>query len=521
MGGSGNGCLKFMKTNALLVATASGVIIGIGMGIGMREAHLSYLDIQYFSFPGDMLLRMLKMIILPLIICSMITGVSSLDQGVSGKLGLRTVVYYMSTTFIAVVIGIVLVITINPGREGKDGIDSTGENKQVEPVDALTDLLRNAFPENLVQACFEQYETSREAILEEKNVTTTAEDGTNVTTLQNITIGYQLVGTYKSSMNILGLICFCLFFGVIIGKMEDEGKILRDFFTAFNEATMRIVTIVIWYAPIGIIFLIAGEIMKMEDPALVLQQLGLYMATVIAGLFIHGFIALPLIYLIIVRKNPFTYLQGVLQAILTALATSSSSATLPVTLNCLETNNKIDKRVTRFMLPIGATINMDGTALYEAVAAIFIAQVNGMNLNFGEIVTVSLTATFASIGAAGVPQAGLVTLIIVLSAVGLPTEDVTLILAIDWLLDRIRTSINVLGDSFGAGIVEHLSRQDLADMDKLQEGDNDEAITPSSGSDVRNDVEKGRNGGVDMRQYTNMSYTVHDDEDEKRASTAM
>jgi len=258
-------------------------------------------------------------------------------------------------------------------------------------------------------------------------------------------------------------------FGVIIGNMEEQGKILRDFFISFNEAIMKIVTIVIWYAPIGIIFLIAGEIMKMEDPALVLQQLGLYMATVIAGLIIHGFIVLPLIYLIFVRKNPFVYLKGVLQAILTALATSSSSATLPVTLNCLEVNNKVDKRVSRFMLPIGATINMDGTALYEAVAAIFIAQLNGLNLNFGEIVTVSLTATFASIGAAGVPQAGLVTLIIVLSAVGLPAEDVTLILAVDWLLDRIRTSINVLGDSIGAGVVEHLSQEDLKSMDKETE----------------------------------------------------
>jgi len=510
-----NGCIKFMKTNLLLVATATGVVLGIALGIGMREAHLSYLDIQYFSFPGDMLLRMLKMIILPLIICSMITGVSSLDQSVSGKLGFRTVLYYMTTTFIAVVIGIVLVTTINPGRAGKDGIDSTGESKTVEPVDALTDLLRNLFPENLVQACFEQYETGRADIIELQNVTTTDNvTGIETTAETNVTVGSELVGQYKPGINILGLICFCLIFGVIIGKMGDEGKILRDFFAAFNEATMKIVTIVIWYAPIGIIFLIAGEIMKMEDPALVLEQLGLYMATVIAGLAIHGLIVLPLIYLVIVRKNPYKYLQGVLQAILTALATSSSSATLPVTLNCLETNNGIDKRVTRFMLPIGATINMDGTALYEAVAAIFIAQANGMILNFGEIVTISLTATFASIGAAGVPQAGLVTLIIVLSAVGLPTEDVTLILAIDWLLDRVRTSINVLGDSMGAGIVEHLSREDLEEMDRLaaEAGENGGS---GEGGDKEGEmfVSKGQN---------NFAYK-HDEQESQRqvASTSM
>uniref|UniRef100_H2YDN5 Amino acid transporter n=1 Tax=Ciona savignyi TaxID=51511 RepID=H2YDN5_CIOSA len=431
-----------LKKNALLIATIAGVVLGIALGIAMREAHLSQLDITYFAFPGDILLRMLKMMILPLIVCSLITGVANLDQKASGKLGGLAVTYYMTTTLIAVIIGIVLVVTINPGRAGKESIESTGSSMNVEAVDALTDLIRNLFPENLVQACFQQ-------------------SVTEYATLLYSNVG---VGSYKLGINVLGIICFCITFGVIIGGMGKEGEILVRFFTAFNEAVMKIVGIVIWYAPIGIIFLIAGEIMKMQDPAKVLEQLGLYMATVIAGLAIHGLIVLPLIYFIVVRKNPFVYLSGVLQALLTAVATSSSSATLPVTVNCLEKNNKVDKRITRFVVPIGATINMDGTALYEAVAAIFIAQANGIVLNFGQIVTVSLeyitfhsiTATFASIGAAGVPQAGLVTLIIVLTAVGLPVEDITLILAIDWLLDRIRTTVNVLGDSIGAGVIAHI-----------------------------------------------------------------
>jgi len=152
---------------------------------------------------------------------------------------------------------------------------------------------------------------------------------------------------------------------------------------------------------------------------------------------------------------------------MTAWGTASSSATLPVTINCLEEKNGVDPRISRFVLPIGATINMDGTALYEAVAAIFIAQVNNLSLSIGQICAISITATAASIGAAGIPQAGLVTMVMVLETVGLPPDDITIILAVDWLLDRFRTTINVVGDSVGAGIVNHLSAGELDAMDKI------------------------------------------------------
>merc|ERR1711972_326540 len=184
-------------------------------------------------------------------------------------------------------------------------------------------------------------------------------------------------------------------------------------------------------------------------------------ATSIVCLLIHGIIILPLIYFLVTRKNPLKFLYGVLQAIVTAFANASSAATLPITMRNLEVNNKVDERVTRFMLPLGATINMDGTALYEAVCALFIAQLEGINLSFGEIITVAITSTAASVGAAAVPSAGLITLIIVLQAVGLPTNNISLILTIDWFLDRIRTCINVFGDAIGCGVVDHLNRDYL------------------------------------------------------------
>ncbi|XP_015262948.1 PREDICTED: excitatory amino acid transporter 3 [Gekko japonicus] len=445
------------------------LILGIGLGVAVREyGKLSSLDKYYFSFPGEVLMRMLKLIILPLIISSMITGVAALDSSVSGKIGLRAVVYYFFTTILAVILGIVLVVTIKPGvSQNAEEIDRMGSTPEVSTVDAMLDLIRNMFPENLVQACFQQYKTKREEVI----VTNEADKNDTVMpteTSANNTKEYKVVGMYSDGINVLGLIVFCIVFGVVIGKMGEKGQVLVDFFNALNEATMRIVQIIMWYMPLGILFLIAGKIIQVEDWE-IFRKLGLYMATVLSGLAIHSVVILPLIYLIIVRKNPYRFAMGMAQALLTALMISSSSATLPVTFRCAEEKNHVDKRITRFVLPVGATINMDGTALYEAVAAIFIAQLNDLELDIGKIVTVSVTATAASVGAAGVPQAGLVTMVIVLSAVGLPAEDVTLIIAVDWLLDRFRTMVNVLGDAFGTGIVEKLSKNELEQMDVTSE----------------------------------------------------
>uniref|UniRef100_A0A4X2KHM1 Amino acid transporter n=1 Tax=Vombatus ursinus TaxID=29139 RepID=A0A4X2KHM1_VOMUR len=407
-------------------------------------------------------------------VLAVVLGVAALDSNVSGKIGLRAVVYYFCTTAIAVVLGIVLVVSIKPGMSQKtDEFDRTGSTPEVSTVDAMLDLIRNMFPENLIQACFQQYKTQREEVKSssESETNTTGESVTAVmvTALsKNKTKEYKVVGTYSDGINILGLIVFCLVFGIIIGKMGEKGQVLLDFFNALNDATMQIVQIIMWYMPLGILFMIAGKIIEVEDWE-IFRKLGLYMATVLSGLAIHSIVILPLIYLLVVRKNPFRFAMGMAQAMLTALMISSSSATLPITFRCAEEKNHVDKRITRFVLPVGATINMDGTALYEAVAAVFIAQLNDLDLDIGKIITISVTATAASIGAAGVPQAGLVTMVIVLSAVGLPAEDVTLILAVDWLLDRFRTMVNVLGDAYGTGIVEKLSKKELEQMDVTSE----------------------------------------------------
>ncbi|XP_041358516.1 excitatory amino acid transporter 1-like [Gigantopelta aegis] len=445
--------------NIIIICLVIAVIIGVGLGIGLRDVWKVPDDndkLFFLEFPGQILLSMLKCLILPLVVSSIISAVSSLPGKASGKLGAGAIIYYMTTTVIAVIIGIVLVESIQPGHQGEQSITKTGKSKDVKPLYALLDVIRNCFPENIIAACFEKMETDPRSV----NVTTG--NDTVAVLVDNPKIRNQ-PGT-----NILGLIVFSVALGCVIKHLGVVGRPLQFLFESLNAATMVLINLVIWYSPIGIMFLIAKKFAEMEDPARVVGQLGFYCITVLAGLLIHGTIALPLIYFITTRKNPYIFIFRMMKAILTAWGTASSSASLPITMECLINNNKVHRDIARFVAPIGATINMDGTALYEAVAAIFIAQYNGKDLGVDKVIIVSITATVAAIGAAGVPQAGLVTMIIVLTAVGLPTDDVTLILAVDWFVDRFRTAINVMGDAIGAGILNHVFRDMFADVPDVE-----------------------------------------------------
>nr|XP_023408060.1 excitatory amino acid transporter 4 isoform X2 [Loxodonta africana] len=427
--------LRFLCRNAFILLTISAVVIGVSLAFALRPYQLTYRQIKYFSFPGELLMRMLQMLVLPLIVSSLVTGMASLDNKATGRMGMRAAVYYMVTTVIAVFIGILMVTIIHPGKGSKEGLHREGRVEPVPTADAFMDLVRNMFPPNLVEACFKQFKTQYSTRVVTRTIVRTengSELGTSMPPTSSVDNGTSLLenvtralGTLHevlsfeetvpvpgsaNGINALGLVVFSVAFGLVIGGMKHKGRVLRDFFDSLNEAIMRLVGIII------------------------------------------------------------------------------CSATLPITFRCLEEGLGVDRRITRFVLPVGATVNMDGTALYEALAAIFIAQVNNYELNLGQITTISITATAASVGAAGIPQAGLVTMVIVLTSVGLPTEDITLIIAVDWFLDRLRTMTNVLGDSIGAAVIEHLSQREL----ELQEA---ELTLPSLGKPYKSLQEKGMSRG--------------------------
>uniref|UniRef100_A0A2M4BKW5 Amino acid transporter n=1 Tax=Anopheles marajoara TaxID=58244 RepID=A0A2M4BKW5_9DIPT len=454
---------SFVKRNLLTLLTILGVVIGIALGLGLRAVPAegetwSARDVMYINYVGDLFLRALKALILPLIVSSLIAAVGSLDLSLSKKIGGRAVLYYLATTVLAVILGIVLVITIKPGADSEADEGNTeqkgGTPRNVTTADTLLDLVRNMFPPNLVQACIAQYQT----------ILTPPDNNPTEPDIYEWKVG----GAYSDGMNILGLVVASIVFGVALGATKKENGLVLSFFQQLSHVVMKVTGWVIWLSPVGVTFLIAAKILEIEDLGDMFSKLGLYFAVVAGGILFHGFVVLSLLFFLFTRQNPIKFIANMGQALATAFGTSSSSASLPVTMQCLEENNGIDERVSRFVLPIGATINMDGTALYEAVAAIFIAQLRGLSLSFGNVLAISITATAASIGAAGIPQAGLVTLVMVLDTVGLPAEDVSLIIAVDWLLDRFRTLVNVLGDSFGAGIVYHFSKAELEGTKQLQ-----------------------------------------------------
>uniref|UniRef100_A0A3Q3BJJ1 Amino acid transporter n=1 Tax=Kryptolebias marmoratus TaxID=37003 RepID=A0A3Q3BJJ1_KRYMA len=460
----------FIKKNAFVILTMTAMAVGIGLGFALRQVNMSPREIMYVTFPGELLMRILKMMVLPLVISSLITGGFFSLAKTYGRIGLRAFSYYMVTTVIATFTGIALAVSIKPGKSSRQTSEpSGGKSQTVQSVDSFLDLIRNMLPSNLVEACFKKVRSMMFLLqflhLYHHNYLTFV---CTFSLLQYKTV-YKSSGNHldvmntpsNNGINILGLLIFSAAFGLVLSSMESKGKPLRDFFTCLNEAIMQLVNIVIWYSPVGFLFLLAGQIVKMADTTNVAHAVTMYTVTVITGLIIHSFITLPLIYFIVTQKNPLRFFAGILQALTTAFGTSSSSATLPVTLHCMEQNHNMDKIVTRFMLPMGATVNMDGSSLYEAVAALFIAQIHDIPFNFGQMIVLSLIVTAASTGAAGIPQAGMVTMVIVLSSAGLPTENIPLLLMVDWILDRLRTATNVLGDCVGVGVVQHLSKHEL------------------------------------------------------------
>ena len=389
----------------ILIAIVSGAVVGLALG--EKAVHLKVL--------GDMFIQLLKMIIIPLILASMVAGIVSLGNVRRlGRIGLKTFVYYMATTLLAVGVGLVLVNLMRPGVGVDMGAEAV-EDMTGREVPSIISIIEDIIPENLFAAMAEN--------------------------------------------KVLSVIFFSLLLGIAISSIGEKARALTALFESFNAVMMKITDWIMLLAPVGVFALIAYTIGTMGLS--VLRPLAVYMVTVILGLSIHAVVTLPVLLSLFGKYSPLKFIRDMFSAVATAFSTASSAATLPITMECLRENTGVSNKVASFVLPLGATVNMDGTALYEAVAAMFIAQAYGISLNIGQQLVIMLTATLASIGAAAIPGAGLVTMVIVLRAVNLPLEGIGMILAVDRILDMLRTAVNVWGDACGTAVVARLEGEEL------------------------------------------------------------
>lgn len=373
---------------------------------------------KYTNWLGDVFISILKMLIIPIIFTSITSSITKLGQQQKiGKIALKTFSLYIITTLLAIITGLFLVNIIKPGVGVNFGSTISTENLNITKIN-LTELLKKLIPT----------------------------DGLSAFLQGDI---FQVI-----------LISFLLGFFTIKIPPENS-QFLKNLFQSLYEVTMKITEFFIKFAPLGIFGIMTKIVSDNQNLFNLLKSIGLYVLVVLLGLLIHMFVSMFII-LAIYKINPFKHFKNMLTVLLTAFSTSSSSATLPITLETIKTNSKVSDKIASFTLPLGATINMNGTALYELVVTFFIAQVYGVELTFFQQLIVVLSALLVAIGAAGIPMAGMVMISIILTAVGLPVEGIGIILAVDRFLDMFRTAVNVWGDTCCTVIIAKTEGENIA-----------------------------------------------------------
>ncbi|XP_066593670.1 excitatory amino acid transporter 1-like [Prorops nasuta] len=436
---------QFLKDHMFTIATIGSIIVAVGFGFSLRNFKTDWTerDIMYIKYPGELYINSVSCLILPLITCSITAASCTLSQ--SGRIGILTLIYYLTTTTMGIALSIVLVETFRPGEldDSRDIISKT-VTKSYMTIDTILDLLRNLTPDNLVEACFSQYQT----ILEPS-------EGQNAEQISEWKIKSQDVpGT-----NILGLVSFSIILGLALGKLGEDGKPAFNIIQSFNSTVMNIMLQLIIAAPVAILFLVPGRIVEIEHFGYLINRLGFYILIVFIGLLIQDFILLPMLYFMVTGGNPYKIIFKMGPAFIASFSTSSSTAAVPVTLKCLD-DIGIKSEVSRLVVPIGSIINMDGIALYEAIGAIFITQLGNHQFPLEKVIILSITCTVSCIGATGLPGGGYVILILVLNSFGIAIEDVSLIIAIDCFVDRFRTMICIIADALGAAMVSYVTKED-------------------------------------------------------------
>ncbi|ELU01905.1 hypothetical protein CAPTEDRAFT_220763 [Capitella teleta] len=388
-------------------------------------------------------------------------GMSHLKSKSSGKLGAAVLTWTFATQIISVIIGIILAILIHPGH------DLGGTPPPVKASTAYTDVfgdfLRNIFPDNIIKACLQHAYTIRMKL----NVT-----NGNVTELEQTA---KLM--YGDGMNVMGVVTFSIFLGIGIQLSGESSKSLKDVFAAMYHVVFKMMDIIIMFSPIGIFSLILSALLDVNDLTGALRSVGLFVLTVFTGLAIHQVIILPLILFVLTRMNPFRVLLHIMDAIIAAFAASAGIVALPIMLHDTQEKLNVDPRVANFSLPIFATINRDGSCLFICVSAIFVAQTYSIAISTGQYFILGLLVTMLSAAVAAVPSTSLVVLLMVSSALNIPVTDrIGLLMATEWLLDRLRATTNIQSNGFGVVVIDHFYKKMMKDGDNEDDDDDEDGV---------------------------------------------
>ena len=409
---------KLSLTSKIFIGLIAGVICGVIFNLFVPTSYVrDTIIIDGICYViGNGFIKLMKMLVVPLVFCSLVCGASAIgDTKTLGKVGGKTIAFYLATTAIAVTVAISVAALIKPGIGLNMNMIET-ENVTVAEKTSAVDTLLDIIPDNPFSSL--------------------------------------------ANGNMLQVIVFALIVGILLAKMGERAELVANFFSQFNDLMMEMTNLVMSFAPIGVFFMLTRTFANLGFDAFI--PLLKYMGSVVLGLGVQCFVVYMILLFVFTRLNPFKFIKKFFPVMAFAFSTSTSNATIPLNIETLEEKIGVSRKVSSFTIPLGATINMDGTSIMQGVAVVFAAQAYGINLGISGYLTVIATATLASIGTAGIPSVGRVTLTMVFSAVGLPVEAITLIMGIDRILDMLRTAVNVTGDAVCTTVVAYQNK----DVDK-------------------------------------------------------